>query len=63
MPNTLGALYNRAPLLQDKDLFNITLLTFADINGQTYKMTPQQLKIVLDAQPNTHNEGIINEQL
>lgn len=57
--NTLGALFNQAPQLQDKDLLNIRLLTFADINGQTYKVTPKQLKIILDRQTDTRESTIL----
>lgn len=59
---TLGELFHQAPKLQDSDLLNITLLTFADINGQLYSVTPIQLKFILE-NINIDEIGILNKEL
>lgn len=48
MANTLGRLYRDCPDLQDNDLENVTVLLFADLNGDTKRMTVKQLKKLLD---------------
>ena len=47
MIGTLGRLFHIAPPIADDKLKDATLLCFVDLYGQTYKITPAQLAIIL----------------